>query len=468
MTTKLAKKDLSTFSESDLNTLFSYYNIPEALPKKQKINSLIHHLYSKRVKTTKAYSPIGSVKKYSYKKGTLAPGDIFEMIEQDNLNQVKEIVNIPGFNINMLNANGETPLYSAVAWNRLPIARYLIEHGADVNIISAQGQNVLMSYLILFRRNIDNDFAKLLIDKTTNLDYIANNKTALLIAINNGYIEIVKYLLEKGVNVNQNINNVYPLLELIENIVNYAEYIDIAINMINNGADVNISNAVGFTTLMLLIRAYGYRPDDSNMVKLIQVSVDKTSDTNINAKNHNGGTALMLAARFTPVNIIKMLIDHGANINLKDNGGNTALVYAIKESDIETVQFLLDNGADVNNSLVLDAANKSEPTLISLLIDHGAPISANNIEALHIKARDYRLQIQTLRKFLNKDEQTLFDTSKTGKACSDQKNITIESLKTLEECIKMLTEMIKYGSKSKGLKKLEEKYKDHPYFQESD
>ena len=48
------------------------------------------------------------------------------------------------------------------------------------------------------------------------------------------------------------------------------------------------------------------------------------------------------------IEIVKLLLEHGADINLPDNYGHTALMMASLEGNTEIVRLLLDQGADVN------------------------------------------------------------------------------------------------------------------------
>jgi len=58
---------------------------------------------------------------------------------------------------------------------------------------------------------------------------------------------------------------------------------------------------------------------------LLQNGVD------VNAKDHDGRTALMLAASSPDdVSSVKLLLSHGADPVLKDKDGHTALDYAVK------------------------------------------------------------------------------------------------------------------------------------------
>jgi ankyrin repeat protein len=73
----------------------------------------------------------------------------------------------------------------------------------------------------------------------------------------------------------------------------------------------------------------------------------------VNAKNNDGATALMLAALNNPnPEIISLLLNEGADVNAKDKdnyGGHTVLMLAgAYNPNPEVVSLLLDEGEDVN------------------------------------------------------------------------------------------------------------------------
>ena len=56
----------------------------------------------------------------------------------------------------------------------------------------------------------------------------------------------------------------------------------------------------------------------------------------------------MAACRDGHLEIVKLLADNGADINAKNNNGGTALMFASHAGKLEVVKFLLGNDADAN------------------------------------------------------------------------------------------------------------------------
>ncbi|HZW61589.1 MAG TPA: ankyrin repeat domain-containing protein [Candidatus Babeliales bacterium] len=68
------------------------------------------------------------------------------------------------------------------------------------------------------------------------------------------------------------------------------------------------------------------------------------ANVNMRSNDEDQMTALMYAGP----TVIKLLLEHGADINAKDANGYTALMHAITEDDIESAHLLLEYGADIN------------------------------------------------------------------------------------------------------------------------
>lgn len=111
---------------------------------------------------------------------------------------------------------------------------------------------------------------------------------------------------------------------------------------------------------------------------------------------------LSYAVYYGNVNIIRLLLSHGANPNFP--WGNLVLCEAIKNGDIEIVNLLLQYGANVNlrqddqwsRMPIHIAAKFNHFELIKLLISHGANVNARDdkgITPLHLISRYGNIRI---------------------------------------------------------------------------
>ncbi len=69
--------------------------------------------------------------------------------------------------------------------------------------------------------------------------------------------------------------------------------------------------------------------------------------TNINEKDSNGFTPLIMAAYYGSAPIVKYLCDSGASLNEQDNNGNTALLHASYHGFADVVKVLLAYNASL-------------------------------------------------------------------------------------------------------------------------
>ena len=113
----------------------------------------------------------------------------------------------------------------------------------------------------------------------------------------------------------------------------------------------------------------------------------------IEARDKEGKTALMIAANRCRGQIVQLLLDSGADVNAKEKpSGETALCFAAgRDETVDIAEKLLDNNADIN---VMGskfpplhvAARRGSVAVLQLLIDRGVDIGVRNsysFTALH-------------------------------------------------------------------------------------
>ena len=106
--------------------------------------------------------------------------------------------------------------------------------------------------------------------------------------------------------------------------------------LVENGADVNEKGFENETALM-----YASENGHLEMVKyLVEYGAD------VNANNQSNKTAFVLASEKGHLEIVKYLIKNGAYFNSKDK--NEALLRGSFNGHFEMVKYLVEQGADVN------------------------------------------------------------------------------------------------------------------------
>lgn len=161
--------------------------------------------------------------------------------------------------------------------------------------------------------------------------------------------------LDNGANINL---MAYCGSKLICTPLQYAIYLnkfDMAIELINRGADVNKYNPKYLlTSLPPLLLAIKQISEDS--VLLIHTLIKQGADLNTPTKELTG-TALTFAFHFAPADELKKeyfyalvedFIQKNIDISIKDSVGMTALHWAVHKENVRLVELLCQHGADVN------------------------------------------------------------------------------------------------------------------------
>lgn len=156
-------------------------------------------------------------------------------------------------------------------------------------------------------------------------------------------------------------------------------------NYLKQGVAINAQDHHGYTALMLAAR-YG-------RIHTTQALIAAGAD--INAQDKYGQTALMFAASEGFVNVVQALIAAGALLNTKDTNGYTALMWATYYGKVNTIQALIAAGADSNAqdnngyTALMWAASEGNVNTIQALIAAGIDKDIVNEKDNNLKAADY-------------------------------------------------------------------------------
>jgi ankyrin repeat protein len=192
----------------------------------------------------------------------------------------------------------------------------------------------------------------------------AGGMSELMRAIGNGYLEVVKLLINNGAAIQQSPRYPESPLERALNIKNF----EIAKVLVQAGVDVNSANtATGIRPLEHAI--YGKNPE------AVEFLLKNHAVPNF---YHNGVSPLNLALRNNDHVIAQTLIQGGADVNaISPDTGFTPLISAIYAGNKAAVEFLLDKGADLETSSkvgppLYTALLADEKEIADLLLEKGA------------------------------------------------------------------------------------------------
>lgn len=192
-------------------------------------------------------------------------------------------------NINAKDKDGGTSLMYAASYGHANIFNTLIANKADINMKNNTDKSVLMQAAENGHENI----VRMLIDRQVQLDSKdQDGNSALMWAASSGCETVVRVLIE-------------------------------------HNADINVKNKTGQSVLMkAIIAGHKIKTWAERSKNIVNILVQESTAIDIDARQNDGGTALLLAASYGQEDVVKILIRSSADINAKNKYGDTALILA--------------------------------------------------------------------------------------------------------------------------------------------
>ena len=160
--------------------------------------------------------------------------------------------------------------------------------------------------------------------------------TALMLASQKGYSNIVEILLTKNPHINTQGETGWTAFMLASRY----NRVDVVTLLLERNPDINMQKPDGWTALMLA----SYLGHDE-VVRLLLLQ-DKTF---VNIRNNDGWTALMLAIQnYHDLPVKYLLTKQKEDVNLQNNKGMTALMLASVVGNFQVVELLLEKHVDSN------------------------------------------------------------------------------------------------------------------------
>lgn len=162
-------------------------------------------------------------------------------------------------------------------------------------------------------------------------------KTPLIRATENGHLEVVRALLQKGANTEANAGR-YIDDGTALHVAARAGHVEVVKLLLEFGADIEAKASRGARPLH-----WAVEDEQGDVVKLL---LERNADINAR-RDYDQETPLTLTPENEGNDIFELLIENGADINIQGRVKETVLLQAVAKARTEMVKRLLEKGADI-------------------------------------------------------------------------------------------------------------------------
>lgn len=268
-------------------------------------------------------------------------------------------------NIHAVTEGGTTALTVAAICDHPDIVQGLLAAGARVNLLDAALIGDTPTAQTLLAERSDTDQAN------------ERRERAFLWASSRGHVDIVRLLLESGVNVEAKWDKgETALIAAARN--GHAHVMRL---LIEYGADIHVKESDSDTTLLSLA---AWKGNEEGVRMLLAAGAD------IHGTSDSGRSALISAAEWGHAGTIRALLEAGADLNARIREWRreewTPLLLAAEEGHAEVVRILIERGASLHamaedgTTALVFAAKRGHTEVARLLLEAGARVDARAAE----------------------------------------------------------------------------------------
>ena len=273
------------------------------------------------------------------------------------------------------NKDGVTPLHLAIQLGSMELSKAILERNANINAKDKKG---LTPMHYASDSEFDNpDIAQFLINNGANLEDVSHlGTTPLHMAAGKGFVNIARFLLHKGSDINAKDKKGFSALHYASDSTEKQNMVQF---LIDNGANLKEVSYLGITPLHLAV--------DSGLVNIARLLLEKGSDANAKDSKHLGPLHFAIEdvleendEQYAKIkDLVSLLINYGAKVD------KTALTMAVKKGTPEVCEILfskLENAKETINkdhSSLLHLALKSRfYKILQILIDYGGDVNSKD------------------------------------------------------------------------------------------
>lgn len=269
--------------------------------------------------------------------------------------------------VNAEAGNHGTPLHATSVRGHLEVARFLLEHGADINHANNTGQTSLH----LAAAEGHSEMARLLLEHGANLNaQDMKLRTPMHYGIQGGHMATTRLLLQHSTGVPVKDEDGKTSLHFAAE----EGHSEIATLLIEHGANVNAQDTEQRTPLHC-----GAQGGHSEMAMILL-----KHRANVHTQDTKQRTAMHYAAQGGHAEVIRLLLQHGAVVQARDEDGETPLHLASQEGHSDIARLLLEHSANVNTQDTRQqtplhyVVQGGHMEMMHLLLIYGADLRARN------------------------------------------------------------------------------------------